>query len=384
MKTVLLIILVAFPAFAQETRTEQLEQAKRAKAASLQPQEREKGDVIIAKLEHIFMPTPPAISPTAGDFRQGAGFPLGIAFTMPAMRTGLWRTEAAWSANNFKQGHMMLEFPPLAGGHLSIVGDAKWNDAPDLDFFGVSNFSSHRSETRYGLRWAEAGLQINAHTYRWLRFGAGASFLGTHSDKTHGPAFEDQSLTGAGARVDLIDAHVTAAIDTRESPGYTRRGSFYGATLHRYQDPDGKYTFDRTELDARQFFPILHENWILAFQGLADITKAAGNQAVPYFMLPYVGGRDTLPGFDAYRFTDRNSLLLRSELRWTAAPVLDMAVFFGEGKVTSRVGDLDFHHLHNDVGVGARFHGPSFTALRLEIAHSVEGWHFTAAHSISF
>lgn len=384
MRAVLLVLALAFPAFAQETRTEQIDQAKTAKADTLRPEEREKGDVIITKLEHIFMPAPPSISPTAGDFRQGAGFPLGVAFTMPAMRTGLWRTEAAWSANNFKQGHTMLEFPQLAGGHLSIVGDVKWNDAPDLTFFGVSNFSARGRETRYGLRWAEAGLQINTYTYRWLRFGAGASFVGTHSDKSRGPAFVDENLPGAGARVDLIDAHASAAIDTRESPGYTRRGGFYGATLHRYQDPDGRYSFNRTELDARQFVPILHENWILALQARADVTKAAGNQAVPYFMLPYVGGRDTLPGYDAYRFTDRNSLLLRSELRWTAAPVLDMAVFFGEGKVASRVEDLDLHHLHNDVGVGARIHGPSFTALRLEVAHSVEGWHFTAAHSISF
>jgi hypothetical protein len=288
----ILFLVLAFPAFAQETRTEQLEQAKTAKAAMLHPEERERGDVIVTKLEHIFMPEPPAITPTAGDFRQGAGFPFGVAFTMPAMRTGLWRTEAAYSVNNFKQGHTMLQFPQLAAGHLSIVADAKWNDAPDLDFFGVSNFSSRQSDTRYGLRSAEAGLQIDAYTYRWLRFGTGASFIGTHSDKKRGTAFVDEpNLPGAGARVDLIDARASAAIDTRESPGYTRRGGFYGATFHRYQDPDGRYSFNRTELDARQFFPILHENWVLALQGRADVTKTTGDQAVPYFMLPYVGGR---------------------------------------------------------------------------------------------
>jgi hypothetical protein len=375
---------LTFPLFAQETRTGQIEQEKTAKASALHPEEREKGDVIITKLEHIFMPEPPAISPTAGDFRQGAGFPFGVAFTMPAMRTGLWRTEAAWSVNNFKQGHTMLEFPPLAAGHLSIVTDAKWNDAPDLDFFGVGNSSLRRSDTRYRLRWAEAGVQINAATYRWLRFGTGAGYLGTHSDKKTGPVFMDESLPGAGARIDLIDARASAAIDTRESPGYTRRGGFYGATFHRYEDPDGKFSFNRTEFDARQFFPILHENWIIALQGRAEITKPVAGQTIPYFMLPYVGGRDTLPGYDAYRFTDKDSLVLRSELRWTASPMLDMAVFFGEGKVASRVQGLDLHHLHNDVGIGARFHGPSFTALRLEAAHGVEGWHFAAAHSISF
>jgi hypothetical protein len=61
-----------------------------------------------------------------------------------------------------------------------------------------------------------------------------------------------------------------------------------------------------------------------------------------------------------------------------------MAVFAGAGKVAAQVRDLNFHDLHRDAGFGIRFHGPTFTALRLEVARSVEGWHFTAAHSISF
>jgi surface antigen Omp85-like protein len=380
----LVILLFALPALAQQTRTEQIEQEKLAKATALQPEQREKGDEIIAKLEHIFAPEPPAVTPTAGDFRQGAGFPFGVAFTMPAMKRGLWRTEAAWSVNNFKQGHTRLEFPPLAAGHLTVVTDAKWNDAPDLNFFGLNNESSRQNETRYGLRWVEAGLDLNAQVHKWLRFGAGAGYLGTRSSKEEGPAFSTGTLPRFGGRLDWVDVRASAAIDTRESPGYTRGGGLYAATFHRYQDPDGQRSFNLTDLDARQFIPLLHENWIVALQGRAQMTDVAPSQSIPYFMLPYIGGRDTLRGFDAYRFTDRNSLLLRGELRWTAAPMVDMAVFFGEGKVAPRVQDLDLHHLHRDVGFGARIHGPSFTALRLEVAHSVEGWHFTAAHSISF
>jgi len=370
--------------FAQETRTEQIEQEKAAKAADLHPEQREKGDVIITKLERIFSPEPPAIKPTAGDFRQGAGFPAGVAVTVPALDTGLWTTEAAWSVNNFKQVQSTLEFPKVTAAGLTVVMDAKWNDAPDLAFFGLKNDSLRRDETRYALRWIEAGLQVNAQAHRWLRFGTGAGYLGTHSDKERAPVFTAENLPGVGARLKWIDARALAAIDTRESPGYTRRGGLYGVVYHRYQDPDGKFSFNRTEVDVRQFVPVLHENWVIALQGRAQITNSAADQVIPYFMLPFVGGRDTLPGFDAYRFTDKDSLLLRSELRWMASPMLDMAVFFGEGKVAGKLRDLDLHNLHRNVGVGARFHGPLFTALRVEMAHSVEGWHFTAAHTISF
>ena len=147
---------------------------------------------------------------------------------------------------------------------------------------------------------------------------------------------------------------------------------------------DGRSTFDRAELDARQFIPVLHENWIIALQGRAELTQATASQTIPYFMLPYIGGRDSLAGFEAYRFADKNSLLFRSELRWPASPLVDMAVFYGKGKVAGKLDDLDLHGLHGNVGFGARFHGPRFTALRLEVAHASEGWRFIAAQSISF
>ena len=101
-------------------------------------------------------------------------------------------------------------------------------------------------------------------------------------------------------------------------------------------------------------------------------------------MLPSIGGRDTLPGYDSYRFTDKDSLLLRSELRWPASSLVDMAVFLDEGKVAGRLADLNLQNLHRSVGFGARFHGSTFTALRLEVTHSVEGWHLNIAHTISF
>ena len=263
------------------------------------------------------------------------------------------------------------------------MADGQWNDAPDLRFFGLGNNSAQDNRISYHLQWVNAGVAMNVSA-RWLRLGAGAGYLGAHSENDDRLVFVSQNVPGTAARLKWIDAKASAAIDTRESTGNAHHGGFYGATFHRYEDPDGNSSFDRTELDARQFIPVLHENWIVALQGRAEITTVASSQTVPYFMSPYIGGRDSLPGFEAYRFTDKDSLLFRSELRWPASPLLDMAVFYGKGKVASKADDLDLHHLHGNVGFGARFHGPVFTALRLEVAHSNEGWHFIAAQSISF
>jgi hypothetical protein len=376
--------LVTLNTFAQDTRAQQIESEKIRKAAAIQPEQREKGDRIITRLEHLFTPEPPDIRPTVGNFVQGAGFALGAAVDIPVAETGLWTTQAAWSVNNFKQAQTALTFPPAVAGRLAVVTTAEWNDAPDLPFYGIGNNTSRNNKGRYGLRWFEGGVQTDVRPYRSLHFGGGLGYLTTRSSATTAEIFTTTEVPGIGAGPDWIHSRASASIDTRESPGYTRRGGFYGFAFHRYQDPNGKFSFNRSDIDVRQFVPLLHNNWIIAVQGRAELTNSADSQTIPYFMLPYLGGRDGLRGFDPYRFADKDSLLLRAELRWTPSPVVDMAVFSGGGKVAGKVQDLDLHHLHKDAGFGIRFHGATFTALRLEVARSVEGWRFTAAHSISF
>jgi hypothetical protein len=379
---------VTTQALAQTTRTEQIEQEKSVKAANVQPEEREKGDVLITKLEHLFAPQPPAIRLTLGDFRPGAGFAAGLAYATP-VRSALWTTSAAWSVKNFKQAESTLESPALAGDRLRVSPLVRWNDAPDLTFFGLGNNSSSASEVSYGLRSIEAGAHVQARAARWFRYGGSVAYLSAHSSDGAGPepsveTLANEGAPGLGSAPAWVHSSAYAAVDTRESPGYTQRGGLYSATFHRYADRGGQFSFDRTEIDIRQFIPLLHNNWVIALQGRADLASSAQGQVIPYFMLPSIGGRDTLPGYEEYRFTDRNTLLLRSELRWTPTPLVDMAVFLGQGTVAPGVAALDLHDMKRDWGFGARLHGSTLTALRLEITHSVEGWRYNVAHSVSF
>lgn len=383
-------LLMTVRAFAQSTRTEAIEEEKAAKAAALEPERREKGDVIVSKVENLFMPEPPAVRLTTGDFRPGAGLGAGVGYAAPVAERGLWDTQAAWSIKNFKQAETSLELPLLAGDGLHIHPFLRWNDAPDLAFFGLGNASSRKNEVSYGLRWVEAGTEVQARATRWFGFGAGVGYFGVHSRKGDGSeppigtVFTDETAPGLGSNPSWLHSTFHAEIDTRESPGYTTRGALYAVSLHQYTDPDAQFSFRRTEIDLRQFIPVRHNNWIVAVQGRADLTSSSKGQVIPYFMLPSIGGRDTLPGFEEYRFTDKDSLLVRTELRWTASPVVDMAVFLDQGKVAPEVADLNLRDLRRGWGFGARFHGSRFTALRLEITHSFEGWRYNVAHTISF
>ena len=159
----------------------------------------------------------------------------------------------------------------------------------------------------------------------------------------------------------------TVGFDWRTSPGYARRGGFYGVTVHDYTDLDEQLGFRQVDYEAIQHMPILRETWVLSFRGLATrLTK--GDQQMPFFMLPYVGGGSSLRGFTSHRFRDRNSLLLQAEWRIMANRFFDTAVFYDAGKVAARRDGSRLQRLKNDYGFGVRFHAPFATPLRIEVA----------------
>jgi hypothetical protein len=61
-----------------------------------------------------------------------------------------------------------------------------------------------------------------------------------------------------------------------------------------------------------------------------------------------------------------------------------MALFYDAGKVTNRRRDLDLEHLVSDWGIGARFHGPTATVLRIEAARGSDGWRLVFATGPAF
>jgi hypothetical protein len=175
-----------------------------------------------------------------------------------------------------------------------------------------------------------------------------------------------------------------AAIDWRTSPGYSRKGGFYGATFTNYADRDNVYSFQRLDGELIQHLPLLRETWVLSLRGRVQTTLDDDDQ-VPYFLLPQLGSGSTLRAYQTGRFRDRHSMLGTAEFRWIPSRLaLDMAVFYDVGKVTARRSDLDFENLTSDWGVGARFHGPTATALRIEAARGIEGWRFVFAVGPAF
>ena len=81
--------------------------------------------------------------------------------------------------------------------------------------------------------------------------------------------------------------------------------------------------------------PLFRDAWVLSFRGKVDTTFVGDDQAIPFFMLPALGGGSSLRGFASWRFRDRHSLLLQAEWRVLVNSFFDTAVFADAGKVTA-------------------------------------------------
>jgi outer membrane protein assembly factor BamA len=155
--------------------------------------------------------------------------------------------------------------------------------------------------------------------------------------------------------------------------GYSGTGGLYRVQFDDYRQRDnGTHSFRSVEAEARQLIPLLRANWVIAVRALATVTDVDDANAVPYFMLPSLGGGNSLRGYSNFRFRDRNRLLMNAELRWTPAHFLDMAIFYDSGKVGSEWRDLDFTDLKKSYGIGMRVVGSNGYALGIEVARSRE------------
>jgi hypothetical protein len=370
-------------ALAQSTREEAIAQEQAEKAAGLRPYVRNRVEQGILDFEEAGgFGTSRGFFVTFGGIKSGSSVAMGPVYGRTFAGGALVQAKGVYSVRNFKLGELLLRSAPLGEGRLVVSGRARWQDAPEL---AVYPFGSDSPKVRAD--YSETLTQFSGDALfkpvPFLHVNAGLSYERYET----GPADTDRSsieelytpeqMPGLDADPDYLHTSIGAAIDTTTGPRYSRSGTVLGATFHDYRQQDtGAFSFQRTDLFARQLIPILHGNWVIDLSARASGTRADAGEAVPFFLMPYLGGGRSLRGFPSYRFRDRYTLVMTAEYRWYAQEWVDMAVFYDTGKAVARRGDLDLDGLRDSVGIGIRFHTPQQTALRLELAHSNEGFRF--------
>ena len=384
----------AAPGAAQEpqamTREAAIELLQTEKVNTLHPYELGKEERLLDRAEDLLtfgLPWYPFLE----NAYAGGGFALGIGHAQHVSPYNVLDVRGSYTLSGYKRVEAEFIAPRLfhRRGALSVLGG--WREATQVGFYGIGTDTSKDDRSNYDFREPHGSATLTVWPTRrllMLRGGLEVSRWSLGPGKGAFPSvetiFTPESLPGLGTKTTYVHSEGTVGYDWRTSPGYSRRGGFYGVTLHDYADRDRQFGFRQLNYEAIQHFPILREAWVISLRGLAQTAINKRDQQIPFFMLPSVGGGSTLRGFSSWRFRDRNSLALQAEWRIMTNRFLDTALFYDAGKVTARIADLDFTGLKSDYGFGFRFHGPLATPLRVELAKSREGLAIIFASSAIF
>ena len=105
---------------------------------------------------------------------------------------------------------------------------------------------------------------------------------------------------------------------------------------------------------------------MLAFRGWTVFSDVGPGHEIPFYLLPTLGGQNTLRAYHNYEFHDQNLLVVNAESRWAIFTHVDAALFFDAGNVAAAYRDLNLdktsgrrraqtaHRAHDDRTTGRR------------------------------
>ena len=377
MKTLLtsiLVVLLAATAAAQSTRVDTIAEAQAEKARQLGTEGPSEAETIIRQvLLSPLLTGGDGIYPWFGSVYGGTGMGAGVGYLKRLQKDASVNVQSGISLNNSMLLRGTFAAPELWRGRLQVDATAQWMDVRGVSFYGFGQDSALEARDRFDYQPLEFGGNVTLRPVRFVSATGSYTMLNfrTHRDT---PRFNDAAAPGLDRDLKYHVSRGALMIDWRPAPGYSTRGGFYRASFERNTEADGQpYSFNAQELELVQQVPLVREQFVLAGRALVTVTQPDQDHEVPVIMSPFLGSGSALRGFANRRFTDRNRMLLSGEYRWRPSRYVDMALFLDAGQVARDRRDFDLSRFDTAWGIGARFHGPNFNALRLEVARGREG-----------
>ena len=380
----LVFLLVGSPSSAQTTRVETIAAQQAEKATKLGAEGPSDAELVVRRvLLSPLLSGGGGIYPWFGSVFGGSGISVGVGYLKRLEKAASFNVLGGISLNQSTLFETRLAAPQLWRVKLRVDAEASRTDAREVAFHGFGPGAS-QVRVQYDYQPTELTGHVTLRPVKRLAFSGGYSFLNitTTSDA---PGLIEAIGRGLGDDLRYNVTRAAVTYDWRTAPGYSTRGGFYRATWERYNETSSRpYSFDLHEYEVSQLVPLVREQFVLAARGLVTLTSTETGREVPVMLSPFLGSGSTLRGFATRRFTDRNRVLVTGEYRWRPSRYLDMALFVDAGQVAAdkhqfRTGDFE-----TDWGIGARFHGPLFTAIRVEVARGREGVNLVFAGSQIF
>ena len=273
---------------------------------------------------------------------------------------------AAISWHGYKAAQARFELPALMRSRLAVGSQIRWQDFPQVDFFGEGSGTLESNRTEYHLKSTNLVGYATVRPMEWLGIGGHIGWLEPSTSLS-------SAFTSTLRQPTFIHTEISATADTRDFPGHPTSGGLFRAAAARYSDRDaGIMSFRRYEAEGAQFLPFAGARVVLALHGWLAASDTNEGQFVPFYLQPSLGGHNTLRSYADYRFHDRHMMVINAEARVAMMTHVDAAAFVDAGNVAARVGDLNVDK--RSYGAGLRLHSRRQTFARVDVAHGGEGW----------
>ena len=278
-------------------------------------------------------------------------------------------TSASYSWNGYKSAQARLELPKFANSRLALGAQVRWVDFKDIDYFGVGPDTTEGALTQFGVSATHVVAHATLRPTRWFDIDAEIGVLS--------PELKESALGRIVPSLDqptFMPTQLQLTVDTRNFREHPTSGLLLRASGAHYDDRDtGAFTHRRYEGEAAGFVPMFGERVVLALHGMV-VNTPREDGTVPFYLLPSLGGANSLRSFADYRFHDRNMAVANAELRLALMTHVDLALFTDAGNVAARFQDLNLDK--RSYGAGVRLHTRRQTFARVDVANGAEGWRF--------
>lgn len=274
---------------------------------------------------------------------------------------------AGISWNGYKTAQARAELPKFARSRLALGAQVRWLDYGNVDYFGVGPDTGESALTQFGITATHVAAHATLRPTSWFDIDAQVGVLS--------PTLQEGPLVSATTadQPTFIPTEVSMTIDTRNFPEHPTKGLLLRGAASHYEDRDsGAFTHQRVEGEMAGYLPMAGERVVLMVHSWIVSTPRDHDTSVPFYLLPSLGGSNSLRSFADYRFHDRNMLVANAELRLAMMTHVDLALFADAGNVAARVHDLNLDK--QSYGAGLRFHTRRQTFARVDVAQGSEGW----------
>ena len=324
----------------------------------------------------------PKVAPFVGlgavnDIRFGAAL-TWVAF--PIFNSNL-RLAGSWSTFDGRTASFSQtigERRPV-GFRLGVDYDYK----PNRRYYGIGNntVATNLSYFLLSSTRAEASLLFGATPLQQLRLGGGYLRMSPGSGYHGEPLLEDTFTPASVPYQDQTTqalwygvAGALAALDNARDPSLGIQGllDVRKATGLEATDPD----YYQWRLEGRAYAPLLAKRRVIAVRAVyAGVEPAAGTTTLPFYTLPDSRGLSRFAGYATDRFRDRQLMIARVEYRWPLLSRVNVLALYEVGEVAPTAGAFTLRDAHQSYGGGMRVGLSDESALRFELATSVEGLH---------